>query len=66
MKELESKVQCKETELVNTDYPPAVAAERDALAAELEKLVHDRCLGAQVRSRAKWIEEAEKKYKILF
>ena len=54
MKELECKIQSKETacELVNTNYSPTVAAERDALVTELHKVVYDRCLGAQVRSRA--------------
>ena len=55
MKDLECKIQSKETELVHTNYSPTVAAERDALVTELHKIVHDRCLGAQVRSRAKWI-----------
>ena len=66
MKDLECKIQSKETKLINTNYSPTVAAERDALVTELHKIVHDRCLGAQVRSRAKWIEEGEKSTKYFF
>ena len=66
MTDLENKVQAKETELINSNYNRNIQAERDALVNDLNNLVSEKNKGAQVRSRAKWIEEGEKSTKYFF
>ena len=66
MRDLENKIQNKETELINSNYCSTVQAERDSLIRELHLMVHEQSLGAQIRSRAKWIEQGEKSTKYFF
>ena len=66
MKELETKIQEKESELIKSNYNKIIQTERDALAEELYDLVNKQNIGAQVRSRAKWMEQGEKGTKYFF
>lgn len=59
MKELETKIQLKDEEIVSSNYKKKVILERDCLADELHILVQKQKVGAQIRSRAKWVEEGE-------
>ena len=59
MKELETKIQVNESELIKSNYTKTVQSERDSLAEELYDLVNKQNIGAQVRSRAKWTEQGE-------
>ena len=59
MKELETKIQVNESELIKSNYNKTVQSERDSLAEELYDLVNKQNIGAQVRSRAKWTEQGE-------
>ena len=65
-KEIEKKLEIKETELINSNYNKMIQADRDSLAEELYDLVHKQNLGAQVRSRAQWTEQGEKGTKYFF
>ena len=58
MKEVEK--QLKEQKLIDSNYRHSIQLERDVLVNSLHKLVEDQKKGAQIRSRAKWIEEGEK------
>ena len=66
MKELENKVQAKETELINSNYNRCIQIERDTLTNDLHILISEKNKGAQIRSRAKWIEQGEKSTKYFF
>ena len=66
MKELETKIQEKESELIKSNYNKIIQTERDALAEELHDLVNKQSIGAQVRSRAKWMEQGETGTKYFF
>ena len=66
MEELENKVQVKEMELINSNYCKSVQAERDTLVKELHNIIYEKNRGAQIRSRAKWLEEGEKPTKYFF
>ena len=66
MKELETKIQVKESELIKSNYNKTVQSERDSLAEELYDLVNKQNIGAQVRSRAKWTEQGERGTKYFF
>ena len=59
MKELETNIQLKEDELIKNNYNRKTILERDCLADELHRLVQKQNVGAQIRSRAKWVEEGE-------
>ena len=56
MKYLELKVQAKEQEVINSNYNRKTQTERDVLINDLHNLVNENNKGAQIRSRAKWIE----------
>ena len=60
MKELETKIQAKESELIKSNYNKTIQSERDSLAEELYDLINKQNIGAQVRSRAKWTEQGER------
>ena len=66
MKELETKIQAKETELIKSNYNKTIQSERDSLAEELYDLINKQNIGAQVRSRAKWTEQGERGTKYFF
>ena len=66
MEELENKVQVKEMELINSNYCKTIQAERDTLVKELHNIIYEKNRGAQIRSRAKWLEEGEKPTKYFF
>ena len=66
MKELEQRVQTKEEEVINSNYNRNIQAERDELINDLQNLVTENNKGAQIRSRAKWIEQGEKSTKFFF
>ena len=60
MKEVEKQLELKEQILIDSNYRHSIQLERDVLVNSLHKLVEDQKKGAQIRSRAKWIEEGEK------
>ena len=66
MKELENKVQAKETELVNSNFNRCIQTERDTLTNDLHNLISEKNKGVQIRSRAKRIEQGEKSTKYFF
>lgn len=67
MKDLEAKIQRKEEDLINSTHTNnTVIVERDCLVNELHEMVKEQNSGAQIRSRAKWIEEGEKSTKYFF
>ena len=66
MKELEQKIQIKEQELIDSNYNNVIQAQRDSLIKEFHGHVNEKNKGAQIRSRAKWIEEGEKPTKYFF
>ena len=66
MKDLELKVQAKEQEVINSNYSRKTQTERDVLINDLHNLVNENNKGAQIRSRAKWIEQGEKSTKFFF
>ena len=66
IKELEDRVQAKEQEVINSNYNRNKQAERDELINDLHNLVNESNKGAQIRSRAKWVEEGEKSTKFFF
>ena len=66
MKELETKIQQKEDELIKSNYSKTIENERDSLAEELHNQVQKQNIGAQIRSRAKWVEQGEKGTKYFF
>ena len=66
MQEIEEKVEAKEQEVINSNYDRKVQSERDELIHVLHNLVSEKNKGAQIRSRAKWIEQGEKSTKFFF
>ena len=60
VKEVEKQLELKEQKLIDSNYRHSIQLERDVLVNSLHKLVEDQTKGAQIRSRAKWIEEGEK------
>ena len=66
LKELENKVQAKETELVNSNFNRCIQTERDTLTNDLHNLISEKNKGVQIRSRAKRIEQGEKSTKYFF
>ena len=66
MQEIEEKVEAKEQEVINSNYDRKVQSERDELIHVLHNLVSEKNKGAQIRSRAKWIEQGEKSTNFFF
>ena len=64
--ELEQQIRTKEKELINSNYARRIEEERDELIRDMHNLVHGQSVGAQIRSRAQWIEQGEKSTKYFF
>ena len=64
--EIEKKIELKEQEFIESNYNQNKKRERDELINELQNMVEDQKKGAQIRSRAKWIEDGEKCTKYFF
>ena len=60
IKEVEKHIEEKEEKLINSNYKYSIQMEKDALVNNLHNLIEEQKLGAQIRSRAKWVEEGEK------
>ena len=52
--------------MINSNYAREIEGERDELIRATHNLVHGQRVSAQTSSRAKWIEQGEKKHKIIF
>ena len=63
IKEVEKHIEEKEEELINSNYKHSIQVEKDILVNNLHNLIEEQKLGAQIRSRAKWVEEEEKSTK---
>ena len=59
MKEVEKQLELKEQKLIDSNYSHSIQLERDIFVNSLHKLVKDQKKGAQIRRRAKWIENGE-------
>lgn len=66
IKDLELKIEQKENELIQSNYNHTIQVSRDALINDLHFMIQQQNVGAQIRSRAKWIEEGEKSTKYFF
>ena len=66
LNDLEQKIDKKEQELINSNYNYRIMRERDELVNNLHSMIEIQNRGAQIRSRAKWIEDGEKCTKYFF
>ena len=60
LNDIEQKIDKKEQELINSNYNHRIMRERDELVNNLPSMTEVQKRGAQIRSRAKWIEDGEK------
>ena len=66
IKDIESKLEQKEQELINSNFNQHIKAEKDNLADTLYDIVEKQKEGAKIRSRARWLEEGERPTKYFF
>ena len=64
--EIEVKINQKEQELEASHFNKKIQVERDIWVNEFHHIVREQSFGAQVRSRAKWVEEGERSTKYFF
>ena len=66
IKEIETQIEQKENELIESDYHYNLQLQRDLLVNKLHTFVEEQKNGAKIRSRAKWVEEGEKCTKFFY